>query len=166
MRIRSSFAKLGLLLGTAVIAASWAGLAHAGAAPNLCTTTGVTPAVATRIFGHRAAALFVTVHSPTVYCQVNQSPSDQNLEIFLYPKSAFQARFAPFEMNYSASYSKLPLSGLGSGAAMTHFGQHPDVLFFKAANYTVEIDDLLNTAPYPTEAEVISLAHAIHAHLA
>jgi hypothetical protein len=165
MSARSAFARFGVVVGTAVITACSAGLAHAGLPANVCTTTGVTPAVATKIFGHQAAAVYVTVHDPTVYCQVNQSSSDQNLEIVLYPKSAFQLRFAPFETGYSASYSKLALSGLGSGAGMTHFGQHPDVLFFKAANYTVEIDDLMNDAPYPTEAEVISLAHAIHAHL-
>jgi hypothetical protein len=156
----------------ALSVAIWSPASVAAATPNVCHITGVTHAVAKKIFPKLSGVSASQTEAPTTppnfgVCDVAPGePGVASLEVELWTASAFQQQTVAF-----TNTGKLQrLRGLGHGAFYSSVkGDKNDgnVLFTRGA-YTVLIDPTAiggTSADYPTEKQYIKLARAIYKHL-
>jgi hypothetical protein len=187
-RWRSSFAKCGLVVAVAVVTA-WAGVGAASAAPNECTTTGVTKSVVTKIFGAGAKATNVPVppgepSGETPICTVSPTgvtfddcssvPSCVNVSTNPTSYASLTASVANAVLRlkqYAPGREfEVAVPGAGSGAVLvedTNYGPQSlalsPTLCFAGGAYTAFVTGSLTTARPSKKWE--ALARAVHAHL-
>ncbi len=186
MPAHSSFAKYGLVV-IALVVSAWAGVGPASAAPNECTTTGVTKSVITSIFGAGAKATNVPppAGSPsiaTAVCEVSPpgvsyddcSNVPSCVRVGTYPAESLASNVANAvtELKEYATGREFEVSvpGAGSGAVLiedTNYGPQTlglsPVLYFAYGVNTASVDGSLTTSRPSKKWE--TLARAIHAHL-
>jgi hypothetical protein len=157
---------VGAVIATVIASASVNG-ASAAAGSNVCTTTGLTTAVAKRAFGAGGRATSQIYGYSTPICAI----APAGLYVFLYPKSAqsaFQIR-SQASGYPSAALAKLPRpSGLGSGPVLfvKQKSEPPGPVWmdFEAGAYVVELQTPEATGP-STQQQWAAIARAIYAHL-
>ena len=143
-----------LLMIAFVVAASSGGVAGASAASNICTSAGITTAVAVKYLGAGASAEY-----GTGYCRLLPRLSDGGntfIEIDVHPKTQFQAQVNERGTNM------LQISGLGSKAV---WSVNFDTLIFAAGSHAVVIGASGSWTPYPSKSKLISLGHFVAAHI-
>jgi hypothetical protein len=187
MRARSSFAMCGLVVVAAVVAA-WAGVGPASAAPNACTTNGVTKSVVTSIFGAGAKATNVpppagspsgatancTVSPPGVSfddCGVTASAACVNVGT---NPTSLETNVAYYVMRFK-EYApgrefEVAVPGAGSGAVLVEDANYGSqtlslspVLCFAYGTHTAFVSEDAQMRPDFKKWE--ALARAVHAHL-
>jgi hypothetical protein len=132
------------------------GVATAGAASGVCTTAGVTTALAAKAFGPGTTAKDVNVTGEAANCGLyTQGSKVATANVFLYPKSDAAAQKALYDSNGKAP----AVSGLGSGAIFVNLMQVGEVEFTAGAHY-VEVDGPPSLLP-----KLKTLARAIYAKL-
>jgi hypothetical protein len=160
--------------GTALVALGVVGSPAAAnaATPNVCHITGITRAVAKKVFpklsGVSASQTEAATTPPNFgVCDVAPgTPGIAALEVELWSSSVF----AQQTVTFTNSGKKQFLRGLGRGAFYSYVkGDKNDgnVLFQRGA-YTVLIDPTAiggTSRDYPTEKQYVTLARAIYKHL-
>jgi hypothetical protein len=163
------------ITGSAVLVALFLAIssqAVAAATPNVCHITGVTHAVAKKIFpklaGVSASQTEAATNPPNFgVCDVSPGlPGVAGLEVELWSASAFQQQTVAFTNTGKTQH----LHGLGHGAFYSPVkgDKNEGNVLFKRGAYTVLIDPTAiggTSANYPTEKQYLQLARAIHKHL-
>ena len=150
----------------------WAPPAVTAATPNVCHITGVTRAVAKKVFPKLAGVSASQTEAATTppnfgVCDVTpRAPKVASLEVELWRATVFQQQAVAF----TNSGKVQPLRGLGKGAFYSPVkGDKNDAcLLFKRGAYTVLIDPTAiggTSADYPNQKQYITLARAIYKHL-
>jgi hypothetical protein len=105
----------GLIVAVALGMGCWAGPSAAAPVANVCGKTGITKAVATKIFG--ASAVVSEPDSTTGECQIEPTTANDAAIVILAPKSRFTSDVAYYEVAPGGAHLRAaPVSGLGSGA--------------------------------------------------
>ncbi len=163
-------AAVGAMLVT--LLAIWSPPAATAATPNVCHITGITRAVAKKVFPKLSGVSASQTEAPTIppnfgVCDITpRTPNVAPLEVELWSASAFQQQTAAFTNNGKTQR----LHGLGHGAFYSPVkGDKNDAsLLFERGAYTVLIDPTRiggNSADYPAENQYLTLARAIYKHL-
>jgi hypothetical protein len=177
----------GLVVVAAVVAA-WAGVGPASAAPNECTTIGVTKSVVTSIFGAGAKATNVPppAGSPsgaTATCTVSPPGVSFDDCSSLTPSPCVNVGTNPTSLATNVAYyvtqfkeyapgreSEVTVPGAGSGAVLvedTNYGSQTlnlsPVLCFAYGSHTAFVSQAVGVRPDFKKWE--ALARAVHAHL-
>jgi hypothetical protein len=158
-----------VLVALAVI---WSPPAVTAATPNVCHITGITRAVAKKVFPKLSGVSASQTEAPTTppnfgVCDITpRTPNVASLEVELWSASAFQQQTVAFTNNGRVQ----PLRRLGHGAFYSPVkGDKNDAtVLFKRGAYTVLIDPTRiggTSADYPTEKQYLTLAQAIYKHL-
>jgi hypothetical protein len=154
------------------LAAVWSPLAVSAATPNVCHITGVTRAVAKKVFPKLSGVSASQTEEPTTppnfgVCDVTpRPPAVTSLEVELWSASAFQQQTVTF-----TNSGKLQrLRGLGHSAFYSPVkgNKNEGNVLFERGAYTVLIDPTRiggTSALYPTEKQYVTLARAIYKHL-
>jgi hypothetical protein len=169
-RTKLSVCAIGTLLVT-LLALSAPGGASAGT-PNVCHITGVTRAVAKKVFpklsGVSASQTEAATTPPNFgVCDVTPDIAGAaSLEVELWSASGFAEQTTTFTNDGKTE----PLQGLGKGAFYSAVAgdKNDGNLLFERGAYTVLIDPTAiggASSQYPTEKQYVTLARAIFAHL-
>jgi hypothetical protein len=161
-------------VGAALVtgAAVWSPPAVSAATPNVCHITGITRAVAKKVFPKLAtvsASQTEAATSPPNFGVCDITPHSSivaSLEVELWSASAFSQQTVAFTNTGKVQ----PLRHLGRGAFYSPVkGDKNDAtLLFTRGAYTVLIDPTRiggTSADYPTEKQYVTLAQAIYKHL-
>lgn len=163
-------AAVGAVLVT--LLALWSPAAATAATPNVCHITGITRAVAKKVFPKLSSVSASQTEAPTTppnfgVCDITpRTPNVASLEVELWSASAFQQQTVAL----TNSGKTQRLHGLGHGAFYSPVkGDKNDAsLLFERGAYTVLIDPTRiggTSADYPTENQYLTLARAIYKHL-
>jgi hypothetical protein len=161
-------------VGAAVLAlvAVWSPPSVSAATPNVCHITGITRAVAKKVFPKLSGVSASQTEAPTTppnfgVCDVTpRPPAVTSLEVELWSSSAFAQQTVAF-----TNTGKLQrLRGLGHGAFYSPVkgNKNEGNVLFERGAYTVLIDPTRiggTSALYPTEKQYVTLARAIYKHL-
>lgn len=162
---------LALALATLSVAI-WSPTAVTAATPNVCHITGITRAVAKKVFPKLSSVAASQTEAPTTppnfgVCDITPATSNvSSLEIELWSASAFQQQTVTFTNTGRTQR----LHGLGHGAFYSPVkgDKNEANLLFTRGAYTVLIDPTGiggTNANYPAEKKYITLARAIYKHL-
>lgn len=146
--------------------------APAAATPNVCHITGITRAVAKKVFPKLSGVSASQTEAPTTppnfgVCDITpHTPEVASLEVELWSASAFPQQTVAFTNNGKTQR----LHGLGHGAFYSPVrGDKNDAsVLFERGAYTVLIDPTRiggTSADYPAEKQYLTLARAIYKHL-
>ena len=162
-------ARFGVAVAVALAAACSFGTAESSAAPNTCTITGISHAVASKIFGAGTVVRYMDFGNGATPCEVTplHDPGTGGTYVDLFPKDQFKNQVTAAE-GQGIAVSKL--KGLGAGAVLIKGKDYtPYHLFFVAGAYTVELDSVTEgggaASIYPTAEQWETLAHAIHTRI-
>jgi hypothetical protein len=153
----------GLLAALTVTMGCWAGVSAAAPIANVCGKTGITKAVATKIFG--ASAIVSEPESTTGECQIATTNADHYAIVILAPKSRFKTDVAYDEVAPGGAHLRaVDVSGAGAGAVFIQAtGGSNAWLFFTAGPYEVSIQNGQTYANGPAK-QWEALSRVIHNH--
>jgi hypothetical protein len=159
-----SVAAGGLGVVLAVTIGCWAAASVAAPVANVCGKTGITKAVATKIFG--ASAIVSEPQTTTGECQIATTNADDYAIVILAPKSHFKTDVAYDEVAPGGAHLRtMAVSGAGTGAVFIQAtGVSNAWLFFTAGPYEVSIQNGQTEANGPAKLWE-ALARVIHSHL-
>jgi hypothetical protein len=161
---------------TIAIFATVVGVSFGATGSNICATTGVTRAVAIKIFGSAAQAVYSSEFKGTGYvspaeCAISV-PAEISTNIQLFPKSQFetQVKNATYSDSEYGHASTVAVSGAGNDAMLmlsSDYYAFEPVLLFEAGAYAVLIEpnESESGRPQSVYKQWEALARAIHAHL-
>jgi hypothetical protein len=167
------------LLALGVVTLFAAGAATTGlgqeTAPNACKLAGVTQTVAASVFGKGAR----TADSPTqggtppnlgAICTVEEGAGAPRYIGAIYVEPYALAEFPALEAGYGALRTQTRLQGLGAKAVFAHSSDpSSDVVEFARGRYAILLaSGQAGGSPandYPTEADYLTVAHAVYKHL-
>jgi hypothetical protein len=142
------------------------------ATPNVCRITGITRAVAKKVFPKLSGVSASQTEAPTTppnfgVCDITPgTPHVASLEVELWSASVFQQQTGAF--TNSGRTQRLRRLGPGAFYSPVKGDKNDASLLFKRGAYTVLIDPTAiggTSADYPAEARYITLARAIYKHL-
>jgi hypothetical protein len=173
VRLGPSAPRFGAAAAALVMAAAiWSPPDLTAATPNVCHITGITRAVAKRVFPKLAGVSASHTQAPTTppnfgVCDITPRAANvAALEVELWSASAFAQQTVAFTNTGKVQ----PLRRLGHGAFYSPVkGDKNDAtLLFTRGAYTVLIDPTRiggTSADYPAEKQYVTLAQAIYKHL-
>jgi hypothetical protein len=152
--------------------AMWSPTGAAARTPNVCHITGITRAVAKKVFPKLAGVSASQTEAATTppnfgVCDVTpRSATVAALEVELWSASAFPQQTVAFTNN--GKVQRLRNLGHGAFYSPVKGNKNEATLLFKRGAYTVLIDPTRiggRSSNYATEAQYVKLARAIYKHL-
>jgi hypothetical protein len=172
---RQRFKMPALGAATAVLmtaATIWSAPAATAATPNVCHVTGITRAVAKKVFPKLQGVSASQTQAPTTppnfgVCDVTPREAGvASLEVELWSASVFQQQTVAF--TNSGKVQRLPRLGHGAFYSPVKGDKNDATVLFTRGAYTVLIDPTQiggTSANYPQEKQYLTLAEAIYKHL-